>query len=85
MREDWESRLDEIKKLAKEKSRKEAALILGTSTDNFRHICKRYGIDIRERKPYLKLVREKKEDVCAIEKEKALIPLRNDFLKRKWA
>ena len=77
----WDNRIDEIKTLAQTKTRKEAALALGTSVDNFRKICERYGIDIRERKTYRT---EDKKESDAIKREKKLIPMRNEWLMRKW-
>jgi len=84
MRTDWGSKLDQIKQLASSHSRKEAAAILGTSTDNFRQICARYGINIRERKHYVRLVRQSNQESEIIEREKALIDKRNELLCRRW-
>jgi phosphate starvation-inducible protein PhoH len=80
----WDDKLDQIKRLASSNSRKEAAAILGTSTDNFRKICERYNIDISERKPYLKLVRQSSQESEIIQREKALIDKRNELLCRRW-
>jgi phosphate starvation-inducible protein PhoH len=84
MRTDWGSKLEQIKQLASSHSRHEAAAILGTSTDNFRKICERYNIDISERKPYLKLVRQSSQESEIIEREKALIDKRNELLMKRW-
>jgi hypothetical protein len=82
MRADWELRLEEIKQLAETKTRHEAAAILGTSVDNYRSICKRYGINIRERKEYNRC--NNLSDRVAVEKESRLIEARNKLLTRRW-
>jgi len=85
MKQNWSNRVVEIEQLIKDNGARRAATILGTNTDNLRKICKRYNIDIAQRKPCLKLASDTKEEKTQIEREKKLIDVRNEWLTRRWA
>jgi sugar phosphate isomerase/epimerase len=85
MKQNWSNRVDEIKQLIDNNGVTRTAHILNTNTDALRKICKRYNIDIAQRKPYLKLASETKEEKSQIEREKRLTYIRNEWLTRRWA
>ncbi|TDI70248.1 MAG: hypothetical protein E2O86_04075 [Bacteroidetes bacterium] len=77
-KENWKDRIDEVINAAKTMTRSEAASSLGTTNDNFRHICKRYNIDIRERKPYAT------RSISISKKDKSNIERTNDLIMMRW-
>ena len=75
----WSKKKCEIKALYDAHGRHDAARILGITPDNFRHICKRCDIDIRERKPYLKRAKQSNIVVNHVVIDKA-----NKLLQMRW-
>ena len=74
----WSKKKREIKALYDAHGRHDAARILGISSDNFRHICKRNDIDIRERKKY------SRSNTDAVYINRAVISKANELLRVRW-